>query len=419
MIKDTSGQDEVITSSRRPLKAIIIGLVSVLLIGLSAHAIISQPSAQQSIDRAAIQIGRVEMGDLIRDVSATGRVVAANAPQVYSPEQGFVDLQVAAGDHVAAGQVVAVVESPELHNALQQQQSELQRLEQELARQELDARRQTLQLTKQMELAEVDLQAAEREERRAQASIETNLISRIDYEKAIDDLARARLTFKHAKEEVTLAKDTLAFELESARTTVTRQELVVAELERQAAQLTITASVTGVVGNLLTQQRALVAKNQALMTLVDLTAYEAELNVPESYANELALGLGVDIMLGGQKLKGRISSISPEVSEREVTTRVRFDQQSITGIRQNQQLSARILLENRLNVLKVRRGSFLQSGGFVAFQINGDIAQRVAIEVGATSMREVEIIGGLEANDQIIISNYDEFADSETLLLRN
>lgn len=419
MIKDTSGQDEVITSSRRPLKAIIIGLVSVLLIGLSAHVIISQPSAQQSIDRAAIQIGRVEMGDLIRDISATGRVVAANAPQVYSPEQGFVDLQVAAGDHVSAGQVVAVVESPELHNALQQQQSELQRLEQELAREELDARRQTLQLTKQMELAEVDLQAAEREERRAQASIETNLISRIDYEKAIDDLARAKLTFKHATEEVTLAKDTLAFELESARTTVARQELVVAELERQAAQLTITASVTGVVGNLLTQQRALVAKNQALMTLVDLTAYEAELNVPESYANELALGLGVDIMLGGQKLKGQILSISPEVSEREVTTRVRFDQQSITGIRQNQRLSARILLENHLNVLKVRRGSFLQSGGFVAFQINGDIAQRVAIEVGATSMREVEIIGGLEANDQIIISNYDEFADSETLLLRN
>lgn len=417
MIQDTSGTDVEIAQSSFKKRNWIIFIVIALVVVLSANAYISSPSANQSIDRASVQIATLEVGDLVRDVLSTGRIVAANAPQLYSPEQGFVNLKVNAGDTVNIGQLVASVDSPELQNQFQQELSEMERLRGELARQELDARRQTLQLTKLLDLAEVDLQAAQREERRAQASIVNNLISQIDLEKAVDDLARAKLTFKHAKEEVTLAKDTLAFELDSARSTVSRQTLVLSELERKTGELNIVATVDGVVGNLLTQQRALVSRNQALMTLVDLSAYEVELNVAESYANELSLGMDVEISIGGQNLLGKLSGISPEVTNREVTTRVRFDQQGIQGIRQNQQVTARILLENKSQVLKVRRGSFVQAGGYVAYKLEGDIAIRVPIQIGATSMREVEILTGLEASDQIIISNYDAFKDSESVLL--
>lgn len=417
MIQDTSAQDVAVSGSNNNKRIWLLGAIGLLIVAWSAHALMQEPSASRSIDRASVQIAQLQRGDLVRDIASTGRIVAANAPLLYSPEQGFVDLKVKAGDRVKSGQIVAVVESPELYNQVKQQRSEMARLKGDLARQELEARRQTLLLTKQMELAEVDLQAAEREDRRAQASIVNNLISQIDLEKAVDDLARAKLNFKHASQEVSLAKDTLAFELESARTTIGRQALVVEELDRKISQLEILASVEGVVGNLLTQQRALVDKNQALMTLVDLTAYEAELNVAESYANELSLGLPVEISIGGNKVAGELVAISPEVTDREVTTRVRFDQQGLASIRQNQQISGRILLENKSNVLKVRRGSFLQAGGFIAYRVEGDIAHRIDIEIGATSMREVEILSGLTSEDQIIISNYDDFIDISSVLL--
>ncbi len=419
MIKDTSAQDIEMTSSGPSKKYWIVAIVAMILVAWSAHAILNSPSTNRSVDLATVQIATLERGDLVRDISSTGRIVAANAPQLYSPEQGFVDLKVKAGDRVEKGQLVAEVDSPELQNELEQQHSEMTRLEGDLARQELDARRQTLQLTKQMELAEVDLQAAERENRRAQSSIVNNLISRIDLEKAVDDLSRAKVTFKHAKQEVSLAKDTLAFELDSTRSRVARQALVVSELERKISELQIRATVNGVVGNLLTQQRSLVSKNAPLMTLVDLTAYEAELNVAESYANELSIGMDVEMNIAGNKVKGVLSAISPEVTNREVTTRVRFAQSDLTGMRQNQQISARILLENKSQVLKVRRGSFLQAGGFIAYRVDGNIATRTDIQVGATSMREVEILSGLEPNDQIIISNYDEFIDTDSVLLRD
>ncbi|MFT5541662.1 MAG: HlyD family secretion protein [Arenicella sp.] len=417
MIKDTSATDTAVETKSNKKRNIVLLVVASLIVAFAANAFLRAPSASRSIDRASVQLARVEIGDLVRDIISNGRIVAANAPQIYSPEQGFVKLNVKAGDEVTIGQIVAILDSPELDNQLKQQISEMDRLRGELARQELDSRSQKLQLTKQLDLAQVDLEAAQRENRRAHASMKNNLISQIDFEKAVDDLARAELTQKHAKEEVAIAKDRLVFELESAKSTVSRQALVVEELERKISQLDILASVNGVVGNLLVQPRALVSKNDALMTLVDLSAYEVELNVAESYANELAIGMQTEITIAGKKVMGKLSAISPEVKNRQVTTRVRFDQQALAGIRQNQQVSARVLLENKTNVMKVRRGSFINSGGFVAFKLEGDIATKIDIQLGATSMREIEVLAGLNVNDEIIISNYDEFIDIDKVLL--
>lgn len=418
MIRDTQAQDTLVESTSRPFKKWIVAAALCGAVAVSANAFISRPSAEHSVQLESVKIAEVVHGELIRDVVSNGRIVAANAPQVYSPEQGFVELLVQAGDQVKVGQAVAKVESPELQNQLKQELSELARLKGELARKQLDVRRQTLQLTKQADLAEVDLAAAQRESRRAKKSIVDHLISQIDLEKAVDDLARAELNFKHAKKEVALAKDTLAFELKASEETVSRQQLVVDDLQRQVKALTINASVNGVVGNVLVQPKALVVKNDALMTLVDLTAYEAELNVPESYADQLGLGMAVEVSLGGKMLEGTLSAISPEVTNREVTARVRFLRDNLEGIRQNQQLSARILLENKPNVLKVRRGSFMQSGGHVAYRVEGELATKTTIQIGSTSMREVEILSGLQAGDRIIISNYETLEKAPTVLLR-
>ncbi|MBE0363510.1 HlyD family secretion protein [Pseudoalteromonas ulvae UL12] len=418
MIKDTRSQDTVIVQSKRKTKR--YGLAALLVISASglAWAGLNAAPSELSIDSNRVQLAKVERGNLTRDVSATGRIVAANAPQVYSPEQGYVDLLVQPGDKVTKDQVIAKVASPELNNNLKQQESVLQRLRGELERQKLDARRKSLSLTKTLDLAQVELTAAERENRRAELSIKKSLISQIDLEAAVDNLSRAQLSFAHAKQEVALAKDTLAFEFRSAKSDVERQQLVVDELTRQVRNLAIKAPVAGIVGNHLVQQKSAVSASQALMTLVDLSAFEAELQVPESYANELGLGMSVELSVGAKNIIGTLSAISPEVSGREVTTRVRFSGQESQSLRQNQRVTARILLENRENVLMVKRGAFMQQGGFVAYKVEDDIASRIEIAIGATSIAAVEINKGVQEGDTLIVSSYEQFDNAEHILLR-
>ena len=416
MIKDTSAQDVQVKAPISYKKYAIITAIVFIVVSTIAYIFLTNHSAKSSISRSKVQIAKVHVKALIRDIAASGKIVAANAPQIYSPERGFVDLRVKAGDTVKQGDTLALLQSPELTNELKQQESVLKRLEGEQQRQHLQARRQTLTLNKTLDMAQVELNAAERENRRAQLSIQKHLISQIDLEKAVDDLSRSKLTYKHAQQEVLLAKDTLAFELQAAKSDVTRQQLIVDDLIRKVSNLSIKATVTGIVGNLLVQQKAAVTQSQPLMTLVDLSNFEAELQVPESYANELGLGMEVELKLGNETVMGNLSAISPEVNNREVTARVRF--KGVTNnIRQNQRLTARILLDNREGVMQVKRGAFMQQGGIIAYKVDGNIAKRISITIGATSINAVELLSGLKENDEIIISSYSDFKQANTILL--
>ena len=121
MIKDTSAQDTAITSKKRRLKPIAVGAAVLIAVALSAHAIITTETVSQSVDKSSLQIATVKRGELVRDIAATGRIVAANAPQVYSPEQGLATLLVRAGDAVKEGQVVAIAKSHQNHQSRAQQ----------------------------------------------------------------------------------------------------------------------------------------------------------------------------------------------------------------------------------------------------------------------------------------------------------
>ncbi len=410
MIRDTSGQDRVLAPSRRQqLRPLLLLGVGVLCVSGLVWAGLGGGGASKSMAADDLRFSRLTQGTLVRDVATSGKIVAANAPILYSTEAGVVTLLRNPGDTVAQGDVLAIVDSPELANALQQQQSVLTGMEGELARAKLNARRDQLKANQALDMAAVDRDAAQRENRRAEQLMVNNLISKMDLEKSKDDLYKAQLLFEHAKQEAQLTKDTLSFELENKALEVERQQLVIAELQRKVAALKITAPMDGIIGNWLTEQKARLAASQPVLTVVSLTDFEAELAVPETYADELGLGMDVELNIGGTTILGQLASLSPEVRNREVTARVRFEHDAGLKLRQNQRLSARILLEHRANVLMVSRGAFLSSGGSVAYVRQGNRLLRIPVELGARSMSHVEVIAGGSAGDEWVVSDLQVF----------
>ena len=99
----------------------------------------------------------------------------------------------------------------------------------------------------------------------------------------------------------------------------------------------------------------------------------------------------------------------------EVTARVRFaDGKQPPGLRQNQRLSVRIVMDTRHDVLKVERGPFLeQDGGRNAYVVHGDNAVRQPIQAGASSLDAVEIDSGLKAGDRVVVSGTDQFDNAD------
>lgn len=428
-ITDTSAQDTVIAPKKHTKTYVLVGLLFfALIIAITMlYPYFSRWSdSSMSVSADRIRIGTVKRGNFVRDLSIQGQVVAAISPKLYSPAQGTITFLVDAGDSVIQGQVLATIDSPELSNQLKQEQSSLQRLQFELDRQRIQSKKQVLENQKSSDLAKVALTAADREKRRADQAYQSHSISQIDYEKAQDDLENAKLVHKHSVSDAKLNIESLEFEVQTKQLQVDRQALQVDDLTRQEIDLTLLSPVNGIVGNLAVEQKNQVSKNQAIMSVVDLTEFELDVDIPESYADDLAIGMLAEVNLNGHTHQAVLVTISPEIENNQVTGRVRFAKTDAngnplsppSGLRQNQRLTTRILMESKQDVLMVERGQFLQSGnGSVAYVVQDGLAVRTPIKTGARSLSVVEVLDGLSEGQQIIISGTDQFSGAKTVLI--
>ncbi|MEW6981921.1 efflux RND transporter periplasmic adaptor subunit [Colwelliaceae bacterium 6471] len=421
-IKDTSNQDVTITSTKSTSKKWLISTASIALLSTIVWQIAPAASnwsqAERSISLDRVRIGTITKADFTRDISTQGRVVAAVSPTVYSPADGTITLAIEAGHEVNKGQLLATVDSPELTNRLSQEQASFESLEFNYERQKIQAKKQNLIDQKAVDLATVKLTTAKREKRRADQGYEKNAISQIDFEKAQDELENATLQYQHAFKDAQLNKESQDFESKTLGLELQRQQLKVADLQRQVDGLRISSPVNGIVGNLNVINKTFLTKNQAILTVVDLSNFEVEIDIPESYADDLAIGMDVEIQSQQQNYRARLVTISPEILNNQVTGRVRFTTGIPQSLRQNQRLTTRIILEQKEQVLQVQRGQFLESsGGRFAYKITNGLARKTPIKIGARSLSNVEIMEGLSEGDQIIISGTDIFESAEQVLI--
>lgn len=394
-------------------------MVVVAGLWLALPAVQRWADASVSVPLERVRTATVMRGDLVRDVSVQGRVVAAVSPTLYATAAGTIALQVEAGEQVLEGQVLATVFSPELTSRLRQAESALAQRQMELERQRIESRQLALDKRKAADLADVALVAAKREKRRADEANDLGVIAEIDYEKAQDDLRNAELAHRHAVADADLFDERLEFELRASEFEVGREELLVADLRRQVDDLAIKSPVSGIVGDLLVDQKAAVARDTPVMAVVDLSRFEVDALIPESYADDLAIGMAAEVLVGGDRYAGLLTGVSPEIVNNQVASRIRFDGEAPTNLRQNQRLTVRVLLAEHNGVTMVQRGQFLDSGGGrIAYLVTAEgIATKRRIETGARSLGAVEIVAGLQPGDTIVISNLDAFRSAETVLL--
>ena len=419
-IADTSAQDTQIEKPRSLNKIIIFSFSIILAVIVSYFfilpSVVNWTKGTSAVHKDKLNIAAVKQGLFIRDLSVQGKVIAARRPILYSPAQGTVTYLVEAGDSVVTQQTIAIIDSPELKSEYNQQIANLTRLKNQLEREKIQVKKSNLEQENQIGQAQVALNAAKREMRRSDEAMKNKIISDIDYQKAKDDLQNAKREYEHAVKEVALIKESQKFEIKTREFELHSQQVKVTELKRQVDGLKITSPVTGLVGNLSTQQKNSVAKNQALLSIVDLSEYELEVQIPESYADDLALGMEAEITLNQSLYQGELVAISPEIVQGRVQGKIRFTDKSLTGLRQNQRLTTRVILERKNNIQYLPRGQFLKTyNGQFAYVVSDNSAVKTPIKIGSRSLGKVEVISGLKTGDTVVISDSDIFKDAPSV----
>ena len=419
MIRDTSAQDKVLAPPAQRWKrpAYWVGTVGLLTVVVLA-VVVFRPllGAGQSVSIARLNVAEVKYGPLTRDIAGEGKVVAAVSPTLYAGNAGTVALAVQAGDAVRKGQVLARLDSPELLARLGQERSNADALQSEMLRAQADARQQRAQAQSAMETAAIAHKTAQNDLARQQQAFDAGATARMQVDQAQDVLERAQVALRQAQQLVGLKDDATKFELQAKRQAFERQQMVVRDVERQRDELSVRSPVDGQVGQLFVSERMSVAKDAKLLSVVDLSALEVQMQVAESFARELQPGMPGEIQGNNQTWKGAVSSVSPEVVNNEVSARLRFLGPLPEQLRQNQRLSVRVLLDHRDKVLSVTRGSFVQEGaGRFAYVLQDGQAVKRAIRLGVQSLSLVEVLEGLKPGERVVVSGAENFRGADVV----
>lgn len=302
--------------SRRRRQAILAGL-SVLVVTTAA-------CGSRAADGPSRASGYVEATDV--------RV----APQVGGR---LIEVAFAEGDRVAAGALLAKLDTADVEIALRRAQAERDQAVAALELLRAGSRPEDIrQARAQAESAQADVQAAESERQAASADLqrfEALLQSNSGSRKQRDDAATRRdvaaARVDAARERARAAAEGVARlragarpeEMAGARARVAAADAQIAALQKNIADAVLTSPVAGIVTAKLADAGETLAPRSPVAAITDLDHAWANVYVDEPVVPRLRLGQPVTLVTdSGQRLEGKITFISPkaEFTPRNVQT---------------------------------------------------------------------------------------------------
>jgi HlyD family secretion protein len=381
--------------------------------------------ALPSVDRALLHLGTVQRGEMVREVRGSGTLVPEQIRFVQAESDGRVErMLVQPGAQVRSDTVLMELSNPELEQAafdaewqLESAGAELDRLRAQLVNERLTLQSAIVALG--MEAAQAELDARTNEELAAQG-----LISASETERS---RARAgglgeRLAFE--RQRLVTTEHSGEAHLAVQRAAVERARAWLERKRQQVAALRVRAGTDGVLQQtgdaspLQVGQR--VTPGATLAKIVDPTRLRALLKVAETQAQDLQLGQPASIDTRHGTVPGRVARIDPAAQNGTVTVEVELEGRLPKGARPESSVDGVIELERLVAVLYVGRpaqGAADATVGLFRVTDGGDVAERVSVELGAGSVHVIEVRRGLEAGDQVILSDMAAWGDHERIRL--
>jgi RND family efflux transporter MFP subunit len=353
---------------------------------------------QASGPTITVGVTKVVKKSLGRHITLSSELVPFQEIEVYAKESGYVNkLLVDYGTHVKAGQVMAILEIPELEAQLQEDQAEIKnaanqvsRAQHELTRYQAQYKALHLQYTRLNGVFESQPGIVAQQEVDDAQGKDLAASSQVDAGQAALEAAQSQLSVAKAK----LAHDQSLYDYSK-----------------------ITAPFAGVVteryANLGTLVQAGTASSTQAMPIVKLSEddlFRLVIPVPESYVRFIHVGDPVDVHVPSlnRTFPGRVARFSVGVREDTRTMHTEVDVRNKDGsLVPGIYAQADVTLEQRDGVPTVPLEAVNHGGDkTTVFVVNtkGAIEER-DVSLGIQSASDAEVLAGLGEGEQVVVSD--------------
>jgi multidrug efflux pump subunit AcrA (membrane-fusion protein) len=189
---------------------------------------------------------------------------------------------------------------------------------------------------------------------------------------------------------------------------VERLQQIVDFQQDRLASMRVEAGSDGVLQELNFEPGQWVQPGATLAKVVQPGRLKAVLRIPEVQAKDVTVGQPASIDIRSGTIPGHVRRIDPAAQGGSVTVDVALDVESLPrGARPDLSVDGTIEVARLDDVLHMPRPHIGQANSSVGLfkLIGGDEAVRVTVQLGQTSVNEVEVRSGLEAGDEVILSD--------------
>jgi HlyD family secretion protein len=400
---------------------VTVAAVALILVTVGLRSL--QPAAP-SVDRPTVWMDTVQQGTMVRQVRGPGTLVPENNRIITAVTAGRIEQRyMLAGAEIDSTTVILRLSNPDVEIQLLQSQQQLSQAEallitlrsslatQALTQEGMVAQTRTLYLD------------AKRIYDQNQALYDRNpdLVAQAELDRSRDSAEELETRLRLDRERLDVLASSVEEQIQGQESQVRRLQDIVQFNAERLASLEVTAGVSGMLTELPVQEGEWVQAGGTLARVVQPGRLKAEIRIPQTQAQDIIVGQVANIDTRNDTIEGRVVRIDPAVSSGTVTIDVALPLDLPRSARTDLNVDGTVIIERLDNVIYVGRPAFGQANSRVGiFKLveDGNYAERVNVQLGRSSVNEIEVVDGLQPGDIVILSDMSQWDGFDRVRLR-
>lgn len=362
-------------------------------------------------DSDKITVSKVLYGDFEDVVLLNASVVPLTSVIVSSPEGGTVaEIFTENGANVQKGTPLLRIANPNALSSYTSSETSITEQINQLRKLRLDLEQNQRVMSQDMMEIENSLRTATRKYRIDSVLFAKKVITLQEFNISSQDYEYYQGRKKILKEAVKQENQSRVMQLKQIDFSIGRMNESLETIRQNIENMTIKAPVAG----RLSSYDPVIGKsygvNEMLGKIDVMQGYKLQAGVDEYYVNRVKEGQTANCEFDGKTYKLTVKKVIPEVTAGQFQVELTFDDRSPAELRRGLSLQVKLTLSDNSKSLLLAQGQFFQStGGSWAFVVKDGKATRRNVKIGRKNYLYYEVLEGLQKDEEVITSSYDQF----------
>lgn len=386
---------------------ILIWIISIITIGAIIAAVIWKNPLTPTLKSNNLETANVEFGRVIKTVPAKGIIEPENEVLLLSPASSIVTrILKAVGTNVEEGDIILQLDDQPIRDQIEQIRDQIEVKNNNLEKTILSAKSVRVDLDYNVEVKKLKIISIKSELVDQEQLLEVGGISPAKFEKTKQELTLAEKDLETLQSKNTIRLQQLATEERGLKLQIGIQEKQLAKNNELLDKMAIRAPSSGIILEISGKEGEKVNTDRLLVRMSDLSTFKLRASIEDTYVNVTKTGKQVFALVDGEKLEGKIGTISPTIKDGKIEFDVFLDQSNYAKLRPNMAIELLVVQARMDSVLRIKNGpAFGNTKTHEIYLKEPGKAILKEITTGLAGDEFYEIKEGASAGDELIISD--------------